>query len=142
MGIITAINSDDAEMGRRLNQEAAKSIKYGGMSETDALKLVTLNPAKMLHIDAQTGSIKMGKDADLVLWSDNPLSVYARVLNTWVDGRIYFDESLDLACQLTIQKEKERLWKAMLDAAAKGAPTKKITPIKEELYHCEDESEF
>jgi imidazolonepropionase-like amidohydrolase len=142
MGIVTAINSDDAEMGRRLNQEAAKSIKYGGMSETDALKLVTLNPAKILHIDNQTGSIKVGKDADLVLWSANPLSVYSRVLYTWVDGRIYYDETLDMAERLVIQKEKERLWKAMFEAAAKGAPTKKPAPFKEELYHCEDEIEF
>ncbi|MDD1463716.1 amidohydrolase family protein, partial [Dolichospermum sp. ST_sed2] len=77
MGVNVAINSDDAEMARRLNQEAAKSIKYGGLKETEALKLVTLNPAKMLHIDDKVGSIKVGKVADLVLWTDNPLSVYA-----------------------------------------------------------------
>lgn len=76
-GVVTAINSDDAEMARRLNQEAAKSIKYAGMSEEDALKMVTLNPAKLLHVDNRVGSIKEGKDADLVLWSDNPLSIYA-----------------------------------------------------------------
>src|SRR5690606_23575668 len=71
-GVLTAINSDDAEMGRRLNQEAAKSVKYGGMSEEEALKMVTLNPAKMLHLDNQMGSIKVGKSADVVLWSDHP----------------------------------------------------------------------
>ena len=75
MGIITAINSDDAEMGRRLNQEAAKAVKYGGTSEEDAWKMVTLNPAKLLHIDDKMGSIKIGKDADIVLWTDNPLSI-------------------------------------------------------------------
>ena len=74
VGLNVAINSDDAEMARRLNQEAAKSVKYGGMSEEDALKMVTINPAKMLHVDSKTGSIKVGKDADLVVWSDNPLS--------------------------------------------------------------------
>src|SRR5690606_19627560 len=69
VGLNVAINSDDAEMARRLNQEAAKSVKYSGISEEDALKMVTLNPAIMLHIDAQVGSLKPGKDADLVVWS-------------------------------------------------------------------------
>lgn len=77
-GVVTAINSDDGEMSRRLNQEAAKSVKYGGVSEEDALKFVTLNPAKLLHIDDKVGSIKIGKDADLVLWTDHPLSIYAK----------------------------------------------------------------
>jgi imidazolonepropionase-like amidohydrolase len=71
-GVVTAINSDDAEMGRRLNQEAAKSVKYAGMSEEDALKMVTLNPAKILHLDNQMGSIKVGKSADVVVWTDHP----------------------------------------------------------------------
>lgn len=82
-GVITAINSDDAEMARRLNQEAAKSIKYAGMNEEDALKMVTLNPAKLLHVDDRVGSIKEGKDADIVLWSDNPLSIYAIAEKQW-----------------------------------------------------------
>ena len=72
-GVLTAINSDDAEMSRRLNQEAAKAVKYGGTSEEDTWKMVTLNPAKLLHIDDKVGSIKIGKDADLVLWSNHPL---------------------------------------------------------------------
>ena len=96
VGVNTAINSDDAEMARRLNQEAAKSIKYGGLTETEALKLVTLNPAKMLHIDDKVGSIKAGKTADLVLWTDNPLSVYAKVDKTIIDGQIYFDREDDV----------------------------------------------
>jgi len=78
VGLNVAINSDDAEMARRLNQEAAKSVKYGGLTEEEALKMVTINPAKMLHVDGKVGSIKVGKDADLVLWSDNPLSIYAK----------------------------------------------------------------
>ena len=81
-GIVTAFNSDDAEMGRRLNQEAAKAVKYGGVSEEEAWKFVTLNPAKLLHLDDKMGSIKVGKDADVVLWSDNPLSIYAKVEKT------------------------------------------------------------
>ena len=85
-GIVTAFNSDDAEMARRLNQEAAKAIKYGGISEEEAWKFVTLNPAKLLHIDDRVGSIKVGKDADVVLWSQNPLSVFAKAEYTFVDG--------------------------------------------------------
>ncbi|HQR02365.1 MAG TPA: amidohydrolase family protein, partial [Ferruginibacter sp.] len=89
VGLNVAINSDDAEMARRLNQEASKSVKYGGMSEEEALKMVTINPAKMLHVDSKVGSLKVGKDADIVIWSDNPLSIYAKAEKTIVDGIIY-----------------------------------------------------
>ena len=95
-GVVTAINSDDREMARRLNQEAAKSIKYGNMSEIDALKMVTLNPAKLLHLDDRMGSIKVGKDADLVLWTNHPLSIYSKPKNTFVDGKMLFDLDTDL----------------------------------------------
>ena len=78
-GVTVAINSDDAEMSRRLNQEAAKSVKYGNISEEEAWKFVTLNPAKLLHIDDRVGSIREGKDADVVLWTDHPLSIYAKI---------------------------------------------------------------
>ncbi len=90
VGLNVAINSDDAEMARRLNQEAAKSVKYGGMSEADAWKMVTINPATMLHVSDRIGSIKVGKDADIVVWTDNPLSIYAKPEETIVDGTIYF----------------------------------------------------
>lgn len=120
VGLNVAINSDDAEMARRLNQEAAKSVKYGGMSEIDALDMVTINPAKMLHIDKQTGSIKVGKDADLVIWSDNPLSIYAKAEKTIVDGIIYFDRDRDAAMRKQNQAEKARL-------IAKMAASKKTT---------------
>jgi imidazolonepropionase-like amidohydrolase len=108
-GVLVCINSDDAEMGRRLNQEAAKIMKYGGISETDALKLVTINPAIMLHLGDRTGSIKVGKDADLVLWTDNPLSVYARANKTMVDGTIYFDEEQDVKMKEQIDSERNRI---------------------------------
>ncbi len=117
VGLNVAINSDDAEMARRLNQEAAKSVKYGGMSEEDALKMVTINPAKMLHVDNKTGSIKVGKDADLVIWSDNPLSIYAKAEKTMVDGIIYFDREKDLEVRKQNQAEKTRLIQKL--AAAK-----------------------
>jgi imidazolonepropionase-like amidohydrolase len=91
VGLVTGFNSDDEEMARRLNQEAGKAVTYGKMSEEDALKLVTLNPAKMLHVDNKIGSIKAGKDADLVLWSADPLSIYAVAEKTYVDGIPYWD---------------------------------------------------
>ncbi|MCX6320437.1 MAG: amidohydrolase family protein [Bacteroidia bacterium] len=108
-GVLTCIHSDDAEMGRRLNQEAAKTMKYGGISETEALKLVTINPAIMLHLGDRTGSIKVGKDADLVLWTDYPLSIYARASKTMVDGTFYFDEKLDATMKEQIDSERNRI---------------------------------
>jgi imidazolonepropionase-like amidohydrolase len=138
MGVVTAINSDDAEMGRRLNQEAAKIIKYAGISEMDAWKMVTLNPAKMLHIDQQTGSIKVGKDADLVLWSENPLSIDAKALYTLVDGTIYFDREQDKEWRNALQKERSRLIQKMLEAKQNGEKTElKISELDPD-YHCED----
>jgi len=125
MGIITAYNSDDAEMARRLNQEAAKAVKYGGVSEEDAWKFVTLNPAKLLHVDNRVGSIKEGKDADLVLWSDNPLSIYARVLKTFVDGTLYYDSERDEQLRKENEKERVRLIQKMIDAKKQGEQTQK-----------------
>ena len=137
MGIVTAINSDDAEMGRRLNQEAAKSVKYGGMTEEDALKMVTLNPAKLLHIDNRVGSVKVGKDADLVLWSDNPLSIYAKVEKTIIDGHIYYDSQEDAKLRLDIQKDRARIIQKMLDEKKGGAPTQKPVLKKQQLFGCD-----
>lgn len=108
-GVVVAINSDDAEMSRRLNQEAAKAVKYGNVNEIDALKMVTLNPAKLLHLDDQMGSIKVGKDADLVLWSDHPLSVYAAADTTWVDGIAYYSRAEDLELRQKIADERARI---------------------------------
>jgi imidazolonepropionase-like amidohydrolase len=122
VGLNVAINSDDAEMARRLNQEAAKSVKYGGMSEEDALKMVTINPAKMLHVDGRTGSIKVGKDADLVVWSDHPLSIYAKAEKTIVDGIIYFDRDRDAAMRIQNKTEKARLIQKMAAAKRTAAP--------------------
>lgn len=134
------INSDDAEMGRRLNQEAAKGIKYGGMTEEQAWKMVTLNPAKALHIDNYVGTIEKGKDADIVLWSDNPLSIYAKVLNTYIDGKCYFDAAQDAMMQAQIEQEKLRIWQKMNEDTA---PKIEASLIKKEqrLYHCDTEGE-
>lgn len=141
MGVITAINSDDAEMGRRLNQEAAKSIKYGGLTEEEALKLVTLNPAKLLHIDNRVGSIKVGKDADVVLWSDNPLSIYAKVEKTIIDGQVYYDSEEDAKMRIEIQKERARIIQKMLEEKKGGAPTQRPVMKRRQLFECDSMQE-
>ena len=138
-GVLTAINSDDAEMGRRLNQEAAKSVKYGGLSEEEALKLCTYNPAKILHLENRMGSIKVGKDADLVLWTDNPLSVYAKVDKTIIDGVIYYDAQEDLLMREDIKKERVRIINKMIQAKKAGEATQKPRKQRHILYHCDTE---
>lgn len=111
VGVTTAINSDDPEMSRRLNQEAAKSIKYGGLSEQQAWKMVTLNPAKLLHLDDRMGSIKVGKDADIVLWNANPLSIYATAQKTFVDGKLLFDRESQTQVEAQIVNKRAELIK-------------------------------
>ncbi len=137
MEVTTAINSDDAEMGRRLNQEAAKGIRYGGMSEEDALKMVTLNPAKILHIDEYVGSITEGKDADLVIWNDHPLSVYAKAMKTFVDGKLYFDRDDMELRKVRDEIERNRIAEEMAKAAENGESTKKPKRKMERYYHCD-----
>ena len=136
-GVLTAINSDDREMSRRLNQEAAKSVKYGGVSEEDAWKFVTLNPAKMLHIDDRVGSIKVGKDADLVLWTDHPMSIYAKAEKTMIEGGIYYDLEKLPTMREAIKKERNQLINMMLDAKNKGMKTQAPKTKKKEAFHCD-----
>ncbi|WP_400191728.1 amidohydrolase family protein [Hymenobacter sp. B81] len=136
-GLNVAINSDDAEMSRRLNQEAAKTVKYGGLSEEEALKLVTLNPARMLHLDERMGSIRAGKDADLVLWTDHPLSIYARAERTFVDGRQLFSLDTDQQLRRELQQERQRLVQKMLDAKKAGAPTQSAVQRAPGHFHCD-----
>jgi imidazolonepropionase-like amidohydrolase len=135
-GVNTGFNSDDAEMGRRLNQEAAKAVKYGGLSEAEALKLVTLNPAKMLRIDALVGSIEPGKQADVVLWSDYPLSVYARAMKTWVDGKLFYDVEKLPELQTRMMAEKEWLLQRARQAGKNGT-AEHSEDIQDNYYHCE-----
>ena len=108
-GVLTSVNSDSADLARRLNTEAAKSMKYGGLSPDEALKLVTINPARQLRIDAKTGSLETGKDADFVIWSGNPLSNYASVKQTWIDGRKYFDRAEDAEARKSFAAQREAL---------------------------------
>lgn len=136
-GVVVAYNSDDAEMSRRLNQEAAKAVKYGNISEEEAWKFVTLNPAKLLHIDDKTGSLKVGKDADVVLWSDNPLSIYAKAEKTIIEGVVYFDIEKDAEKQLSIAKERSLLIGQMIQEKNKGASTQKPAKKEKKEYHCD-----
>jgi len=136
-GVVTAINSDDAEMSRRLNQEAAKSVKYGGVSEEEAWKFVTLNPAKLLHIDNKVGSIKVGKDADLVLWTDHPMAVHTRAEKTLIEGKVYFDLERDAELRKNIQTERNTLINLMLAEKSKGKPTQKPKKKENRLNHCD-----
>ena len=138
VGVITAINSDDAEMARRLNQEAAKAIKYGDVSEEDAWKMITLNPARLLHLDDRMGSIRVGKDADLVLWTDHPLSIYAKAEMTMVDGIFYYEMDKDADRREWILKERTRLTGKMNKAKAKGEKTQKPGKTTNRIWHCDD----
>ncbi len=136
-GVTVAINSDDREMMRRLNQEAAKTIKYGGMTELEAWKMVTINPAKLLHLDDRVGSIKEGKDADLVLWSGNPLSVYSKAEKTMIEGITYFDLEKDQAQREAIKKERNELVKMMLEEKAGGKKTQSPKQSTKRNFTCE-----
>ena len=140
-GVVTAINSDDAEMGRRLNQEAAKAVKYGGSSEEDAWKMVTLNPAILLHLENRMGSIKVGKDADIVIWSGNPLSVYSKVEKTFVDGKLLFDKTKNLELMKRDLKEKMRIINKMVNRNS-DEETQKVEKTEDHLYHCETVEDY
>lgn len=125
-GVLTSVNSDSDELARHLNLDAAKAMKYGGLTEDEALRLCTINPAKQLRLDHRLGSIEAGKDADLAIWNGHPLSTYSRVETTFIEGNVYFDRAQDLVRREELRREKEeRLKKEETDAsAAKNAATK------------------
>ena len=136
-GVVVAINSDDGEMSRRLNQEAAKGVKYGGMTEEEAWKMVTINPAKLLHLDNRVGSIKEGKDADLVLWDDHPLSVYAKAEKTIIEGVVYFDKERDKQKRVAIKDERNKLLKMMLKEKKMEEKQNLQRKKRNKHFHCE-----
>ncbi len=111
-GVSVSMNSDSDERARRLNIEAAKAIRYGNLSEEEALKTITWNPAWQLGVQDRVGSLEVGKDADLAIWNGHPLSVYSRVDTTFVDGEILFDRQQDLARRSTFLKERAQLEQA------------------------------
>ena len=125
-GVLTSVNSDSDELARHLNHDAAKAMKYGGLTEEEALRLCTINPARQLRLDQRIGSIEVGKDADLAIWNGHPLSVYSRVDTTFIEGEIYFDRARDLEQREAQRREKEeRLKKDEDDAKKKGGKEKK-----------------
>ncbi len=108
-GVTVSFNSDSDELARRLNIEAAKAIKYGNVPPADALAFVTSNPAKQLGIADRVGSLEAGKDGDFVIWSGDPLSTTSVALETWIEGKKYFDRSADLAARPALEKERAEL---------------------------------
>lgn len=119
-GVVVSLNSDSDELQRHLNLEAAKVMRYGGMSETEALAMVTINPAKQLGIDDKVGSIEVGKSADMVLLDKDPLDNFSKVQKVWIDGHEYFDRDKDLETRPEFQKRKKAL-EDKLNAAAGGS---------------------
>ena len=115
---------------RRLNLDAAKVMKYGGVPEEDALKMITLNPAKQLGIDKRTGSIEQGKDADIAIWNAHPFSVYSRVDMTLIDGDVYFDRNKDIAMRAELTKEREALEKLEVNRAPGSGGTSPKVPAE------------
>ena len=141
-GVVTSVNSDSDERARRLNIEAAKTMRYGGLTEEEALRLITLNPAIQLGIDKRTGSIDVGKDADLAVWNAHPFSVYARVEQTFVDGELLFDRAADIARRPALEAERKTL---EADAAnrppAQGGTPPRTPPAVRRAYTHDDDAQ-
>jgi imidazolonepropionase-like amidohydrolase len=140
-GVVVSINSDSDERMRRLNLDAAKMMKYGGVPEEEALKMITLNPAKQLGIDKRTGSIEQGKDADITLWTAHPFSVYSRVDMTMIEGDVYFDRAADIAKRAEIAKEREALEKLDVNKAPGTGGTPPRIPAERRIEE-RDEAEY
>jgi imidazolonepropionase-like amidohydrolase len=136
-GVNVSINSDDAEMARRLNQEAAKSVKYGNVAEIDAMKFVTINAAKQMAIEQRTGSLEIGKDGDVVVWTGHPLSNMSRVERTFVDGREYFSRTTDAQLRDRDAALRRLLEQEAIKAISKGASTSRGGRGPRREYHCD-----
>ena len=150
-GVVTSFNSDSNELARRLNTEAAKAVKYGGLSDEDALAFVTINPARQLRIDDRVGSLEPGKDADFVIWNGHPLSSFSRAEQTWIEGRKYFDVELDAEMRQQIAAERARLiQKALAEqldggdgpggGEGRGGPPTDLYSTCLEVYGCMEEA--
>lgn len=119
-GVVVSFNSDDGELARHLNQEAAKAVKYGGVPREDALKFVTLNPARQLRVDHLVGSLETGKHADFVIWSGDPLSNFTRCEQTWIEGRRYFSRNEDEQMRATARERRNTLIQKILQSGEKS----------------------
>jgi len=122
-GVLVSINSDDAEQIRHLNIEAAKCMKYGGLNETEALSLITINPAKQLMIDNRVGSIEVGKDADLSIYDGHPLGDMSKVDKVLIDGEIYFDREKDIEGRPLLESRKKTLMQKQAEEQRRAAPS-------------------
>ncbi|MBA2115234.1 amidohydrolase family protein [Bremerella alba] len=147
-GIVVSFNSDDGELGRRMNQEAAKAVKYGNLSPEEALKFITINPAIQLRIDKYVGTIEPGKHADLAIWSGPPLSNFSTCEQTWIDGSKYFDRQEEQQQRKRLAEMKNSLVQKILDARApmmeKGEfleDGSQLWPRHDEFCHSHDEHE-
>lgn len=135
-GLVVSFNSDSDELARRLNTEAAKAVKYGGLKPEDAIKFVTINAAINLGIEKQTGSIEAGKDADFVIWNGNPLSTFSKPEQTWIDGRKYFDQQEDETLRKNIKNEKQVLIQKILKSGAPMDKSGKGKPVNLKIDRC------
>jgi len=136
-GVVVSYNSDSGELARRLNTEAAKAVKYGGLSETEALKFVTINPAKQLGIDKKVGSLEEGKDADFVIWNGSPLSSFSTADQTWIDGRKYFDKTEDLKMRDQIKVMKTALIQKILKTGSMVPSKDPVSKPQPKIEECE-----
>jgi imidazolonepropionase-like amidohydrolase len=136
-GVTVALNSDNSELSRRLNLEAAKAVKYGDISEEEAWKFVTLNPAKLLHIDDKVGSLKIGKDADIVVWSGHPMSLFTKTEQTYIEGALYFDQDNHQQKLKEIKDEKSILIQQMLGENLPGVKLRFPNPMPQIEVTCE-----
>ncbi|MBY0375736.1 MAG: amidohydrolase family protein, partial [Bryobacteraceae bacterium] len=126
-GVLSAINSDSGELMRRLNTEAAKTMRYGGLTEDQALALITINPAKHLKVDHLVGSLEPGKSADVVIWNKHPLSVYAVAQKVFIDGNLYFDREKDIRERAEKAARKKALEEKLKREAQQAAPSRRST---------------
>jgi N-acetylglucosamine-6-phosphate deacetylase len=133
-GVVVSFNSDDLELARHLNHEAAKAMKYGGVPAIEALKFVTLNPAKQLRIDAFVGSLQPGKDADLAIWSGSPLSTTSRCEQTWVDGCKYFDRADDVERRATARARHAALVQKILASGDAMLSPEELDGLEPDLW--------
>jgi imidazolonepropionase-like amidohydrolase len=142
-GVVVSVNSDSNERVRRLNIDAAKMMKYGGLTEEEALKLITWNPAQQLGIESRVGSIEVGKDADFAIWNAHPLSVYARADMTFIDGEVFFDRQQDLARRPQLEAERKTLEQAESNRppAQGGTPPRPPGAIRRAYTHDDDQVE-
>lgn len=125
-GVLTTINSDSDERVRRLNIDAAKMMKYGGLTEDEALKTITYNGAEQLGVADRVGSIEVGKDADVAIWNGHPFSVYSNVETTFIDGEIFFDKQRDQAMRAEMARERAELERADANTPPQRQPARPI----------------